>query len=391
MYPLNIILVGGTDPLLSQVRQELAKASIPVQSAVGSTSAAIEQLLDTQAQRRLFLVHVQSAADLPELKRLSGSFVGMPILALVESAADFGLLIRANRAGATQVVGLPLDGADFQAALDCLAVQFGYADSQGQIIAVAPVTGDCGGTPLAFNLAHAIASRPGFRCLFVEFSPLKELRPVAADGEPISPLAELLRAPQEWDLYRVQSAVIPGPDDLDVLPGPDKGFANGTVSADNLAAVLQYGQWLADVVVLEVRCTYDEFFYRATESASAVVLVGDQKLSDLRNLKLAVESLAGLPERAWPQVVVNRYDGRLRGLTRPDLQQFLQVPQVHTIAHDPHLALARQVWRRAAPRSPALADVEALANTLLGGRAEALEAGDGPTFLGRLGQMFRVT
>ena len=118
----------------------------------------------------MFIVYVDSDEELAQLRRLSGTFVGRPIIALVNPDRDGSMILKAMRAGALQVVPLPLRREDFGAAMDCIAVQFGLARGRAKTIAVAGTTGGCGTTTIALNLAYELAYLKQVNCILMELS-----------------------------------------------------------------------------------------------------------------------------------------------------------------------------------------------------------------------------
>src|SRR6185295_14814643 len=119
---------------------------------------------------RLFIMHVPDSYSLPKLRQLVGSFAGQPVLALVDAMMDPAVLLGAMRSGAAQVVPLPIQPEDFRAAMECIAQQFGHTAATNQSIAVSGVTGGCGATAIAVNLAHEIAAQHGQHVILSELS-----------------------------------------------------------------------------------------------------------------------------------------------------------------------------------------------------------------------------
>ena len=74
------------------------------------------------------------------------------------------------RAGASEILSLPIQAEEFKAALDRIAVQFVYSVKDTKVIAVAGVTGGSGATTVALNLAYEIADRHGLRCILADLS-----------------------------------------------------------------------------------------------------------------------------------------------------------------------------------------------------------------------------
>src|SRR5262249_46835988 len=87
----------ATANLASRLRFELDELGVRSEAEFADPASAIEALLATVQEPRVFLVQVKSPLDLPELKRLSDLFTGQPIVALVDAAANPSLFLGANR------------------------------------------------------------------------------------------------------------------------------------------------------------------------------------------------------------------------------------------------------------------------------------------------------
>ena len=136
MYPLNALLIGCTDPALGDLRRELGNLSVAVEGEYLDVRTCLAHVLANPAEMRLFIFHPNSAAEIVQLERLNESLVGQPILALVDPANDPSMMVRAMRAGAAQVVRLPLQADDFRAAMNRIAMQFGHPLNQSRVITV---------------------------------------------------------------------------------------------------------------------------------------------------------------------------------------------------------------------------------------------------------------
>ena len=146
MFPLPVVLAGSCEKTLPNVRRELANLSATIEAEFNQVADLLVRRAEFRAKPTLFVLHVQGPKDLASLKRLAGAFVGRPIVALVDDGKEPGRpLIAAMRCRRLcQVVPLPLAPADFKAALDCVAVQFGHAAEAAQVLAVSGCTGGCG-------------------------------------------------------------------------------------------------------------------------------------------------------------------------------------------------------------------------------------------------------
>src|SRR5262245_15313274 len=213
MFPLNVILVGCGGELLPLLRLELSVHGARIEQEFLGVESVIAALRSppqaddrrgpangrakpdpaaSELPRKLFGVRLQSASALPHLKRLSASFPGFPILALLNAPGDPNAAIGAMRMGASQVVLLPLQSEDFKAALDCIAVQCGQTVAN-QVIAVAGVTGGCGATTIAINLAYEFAHLHQRRTVLAELSLQMGKLPLYLNVDPRYTTHEILR------------------------------------------------------------------------------------------------------------------------------------------------------------------------------------------------------
>ncbi|HKI20761.1 MAG TPA: hypothetical protein VKA15_22915, partial [Isosphaeraceae bacterium] len=159
MYPLPLVLVGIDDKLLSDVLLGMASSMAEVECEFASVGAAIEGLRHSKTEPRLLLVRMGSECDPATIRRLSGSLIGWPILALISNDHAAESFLQVNRAGATQVVPLPLDRDDFHCALNIIGSQFARGQLDRHVFAVTGATGGSGATTIAINLASEIADQ----------------------------------------------------------------------------------------------------------------------------------------------------------------------------------------------------------------------------------------
>src|SRR6266851_6170751 len=114
MYPLKIMTVNCGEQLLSQLRQELDTYKACIEIEFPTVNHAVEKWSWQENDPHLVLFHFRGLSDVHELQCLRRAF-SWPVVGLVDTGRDqlATLLILANRAGATQVVPVPLDSEDF--------------------------------------------------------------------------------------------------------------------------------------------------------------------------------------------------------------------------------------------------------------------------------------
>src|ERR1700674_1520153 len=136
MYPFRAVIVGGSEAERTTIRREVTNLSMAVEYEFDDIDKAISQrpvLADTKC---CFLVKVNSSANMDQLARLNQFFMGKPIVALLNGDSDLSAVLNIQRAGAAQVLLLPLRPEEVRAALDTVARQFGCPTTSAKVIAV---------------------------------------------------------------------------------------------------------------------------------------------------------------------------------------------------------------------------------------------------------------
>src|SRR5216683_1683433 len=154
MRVLNVVLIGCSESIAPHVRRELLNRGATVEAEFPDARHATEGLRLSQGSSPILVVHLRSSEGPDQVSQLSGRFVGQPILALLDAGTDPSAIFCAMRAGAAQVVPLPLQAEDFGAALDSIALHFASHAGEATVLAVSGATGGCGTTTMAINLAY---------------------------------------------------------------------------------------------------------------------------------------------------------------------------------------------------------------------------------------------
>lgn len=384
MFPLNATLIGCDADLLQLLRLELSVHSARIEAEYSSMEDAIAGLRDGgntaaeggrvirkpetsagQQMRRLFIVQIESLQDLPAINRLSSFFAGNPILVLLPGSDDPSVPIQAMRMGASQVVSLPLRADDFRQALDCIANQFGKPLAN-LVVGVAGVTGGCGATTMAINIAFEISqAHPNLRVVLAELSLQVGKLPLYLNVEPRLTTHDLLKDIHRIDLSSLQQALTPVVDGFSILAGPYHAVTPISSSSADVRLLIDCLRQLADVIVLDVPCTYDSVYFDTLNLADQVVLVGEQKVPSIRSMQMVQGTLNGKPHLS----LVNRYEPNLPGFDVDRLKQMLRVDEVMTVASD-YASVSSAInqglpLRLKEPRSRVLADVTRLALKLV--------------------------
>src|SRR5262245_20017728 len=382
MYPLNVTLVGCQDRVQRNVLSMLINQQANLDGQFADVDTAISALRDDARGPRLFIVSIPDSYSLPKLRQLVGVFIGQPVLALVDAMMDPAVLLGAMRSGAAQVVPMPIQPEDFRAAMECIAQQFGQGTTQNQVIAVSGVTGGCGATAIAVNLAYEIASQHGQNVILSELS--LQIGKLAAylDVNPEHTTFDLLNDGERLDPQMVQRALTHISDRLYVLVGEYRAITPIQTSAASVIRLIDYCRTLCNVAVFDVPCTYDDMYFETLAIADQVVLVGEQKIPSIRTLKLVCEALSRIDGVRKLHIVVNRYDPRVPGFNSDLLKGLLEIDDLETVCNDYAAVMASinhvRPLRLEAPRSPALADISRVVSALLGVGESSAPRGPAP-------------
>ena len=324
------------------------------------------------AAAHLFVVQLAPGQDLARLANLTTRFPGQPLLALLPAGTDIPLVLATQRAGAAQVVTLPLREADFLQALDCLLLQFAPPPVEAHVLAVCGVSGGAGATTLALNLACEIAhagAKVRRNVLLVELARGMGTLATYLDITPNLTTHELVRDSNHLSPAGVRRAITTVSPRLDVLVGPYEEITPGPVSSRNVFQLIELCRKLASVVILDVPCTLDDLQFETLTLADQVALVGVQSVSSIRTLEMVRDTLEreqGIQDQI---LVLNRYEPTVPGFSAERIAQLLGVPVVFTVANDPSVMAAQNHAKPllvAAPHSPVIGDIRRLAARLAG-------------------------
>lgn len=382
-FPLPVILVGEQPAL----RWEFSDQHVVVEHEYRTLKDVLNDSASLKDSTHLIMSQVNGPDYFRELKRLGAALVGQPQLVFLPAGKDADAILTAMRAGASQVVPLPLDVADFRAALERIAVQFGGGVANSRRIAVSGVTGGAGATTLASNLAFELAHMHSRRVILAEMNPQIGMLETYLEVSPRYTLADLVTTTSGLDRKLVAAALTPFSDTLSVLVGPKRPIASVPELYAKLQEIVTHLQELADIVVLDVPCTFDDSYFDMLAESDHVILVAEQRIPSVRNVQLVLSSLPP-SRRSKCHVVLNRYDPKLTMFTCRDLEKLLDTHGILTMSNDPAgltAALHRgQPLRLGAPNSPVLSDVERLVRVVFDAPTAAPGKANRKTMVGRL-------
>lgn len=369
MYPLKALLVGCTEAVLPNLRRELSTLAVEIEGEYLNAGSGLAHILAVPEKKRLVIIETSSINDAVQLGQMNEAAIGQPILALVDPGNDPSLMVRAMRAGAAQVVRLPLQSEDFGSAMRRIAIQFGHSASQSRTMTVLGASEGCGVTTIALNLASEIGRLRNVPCLLgesaVAFGRLANYLSI----QPQLTIVELLDDMESLDTERVRRALTKIEENLQVLVGSYREITPVELTLDKWLKLLAHVKQLADLIVIDGRYAYDELDFDLAAQSQQLVLVAKPTVPSLYNLKMLLEQFAQRGCLAQQFVVINQFVSDGEEFSARQLPDILGVPQVFTVTADAEAIRTAEncgkTLRKAVHRSPALSDITRLARAVL--------------------------
>jgi Flp pilus assembly CpaE family ATPase len=213
--------------------------------------------------------------------------------------------------------------------------------------------------------------------------------------EPKYTLADLLTYQLELDMHMVEKALTRFSDSLFVLADPERPVSQTPDLPMKLASVIDSLRTLADFVVLDAPCTFDDSYFDILNVSNKVILVAEQRIPAIRNAQVVLEALGCNRNPANHHLVLNRYDAGLTGFTSSDIAKLLHLPRVMTLTNDPMRVTAAlnqgQPLRLAVPKTPLLSDIQNFMRTVLDPALIPSTKADNRKLFGRLRHAIGLT
>lgn len=239
------------------------------------------------------------------LERLRGK-VTLPSIVMADRPGA-ALLRSALRAGVADVVSTAGSAEDVTEALERAWNEAGGPTVQGgrdgRIVAVFSAKGGVGCTTLAVNLA-ALAVGRGPTLVVDADLPFGDVS-VVLGVEPRNGLADMVGA--DLDADRLNSALATHSSGLRVLPGPPDPAQAEVITAASISLALEVAKSVADLVIVDTSCAFDDVTLAILEMADDILLVSTPDLASVKNAKIAQSTfrMLGIGD-AHVHVVLNR-------------------------------------------------------------------------------------
>lgn len=340
------VIVGGQPKVLvsqSAVVDYVTKAKTP-------TSVVITE--DVGLDAALALATQLSSSALPNA------------VVLIRQRLDVAMLSAAMRAQVSEVV----EANDAQALVEALAragknlkrsplSTESPAKQVGKVVLVFSPKGGCGKTTVATNLAFALSSSTEHRVALVDLDLQFGDVAVALQLDPVKTIADAFRLKGGLDTNQVRSLLVDTDrENLKVLLAPVDPSDIERITTELVEQVLENLKQEFDFVVVDTAPALNESVLKAIDLASEIVLLTNLDVASVKNLKVAIDTMAKLGvDLAKTKVVVNRSTAKT-GFDVAVVESMLNAKVATSIAASDDVArsLNRGVPVVAAkPRSPA--------------------------------------
>lgn len=295
-----------------------------------------------------------SPASMKRFEKLAASTKSPLIAAAYEPPLA---LVRALvRAGAHDVVPLPLDIADLETSLLPIRDRMARSSANdhaanGKLVCVIKSVGGIGATSLLTQLAIRAAENEGRFNRHVCLLDLDLQFGNAAFQLGLRPpltFSDLLEAGDRLDSQLLRATTTPHDSGLKIIAAPSSLMPLDAVTSEQLIEIVDLAKREFDTVFVDLPASWTNWSLSLLAQADLVLLVTELSVSGLHRARrqldlLREQDLASVDLR----VVVNRFEkGLLRSIRPADVQQALGRDIAYTITNDPtvmHTAIERGV------------------------------------------------
>lgn len=294
---LKTVLAALIEPELEIVEAEASSAANLAENATAPPDATLVMI---NGNEELALTFLQSqAARAPR-----------PHLLAVLTARSAGLMKRALRAGADEILFLPLDPGEATRALLKLSEARWRTERRegGVIVSMMSMVGGVGVTSLAANLGLALRSL-NQRVALLDLDLQTGGLAVFLNLEPEVTIMPLVRLDRKLDSMQLESALTKHSSGVYLLSAPKRIEEGEVVSDITVGAVLDLMRQLFDYVIVDCGDHVDENSVAAWERSEHLFYVINQSIAAARCAWRFVDLFERLGlTRLEPRFVLNRYN-----------------------------------------------------------------------------------
>ncbi len=256
---------------------------------------------------------------------------------VVTDNLDPDTLIRAMRAGASEVLRRPLDRATLSRAVErvsALSARRSGTTSGRGVVTVFSSKGGAGVSTIAANLALCLQRLNKREIVLADFDDQSGDAAFMLGLEPARSMADVLTAPR-IDSASVSDAITRHESGLGVLAQPEQ-LDQATASADQAGTIVETLSSMFETVVVDAPHAFDDRTVEIFDRSTVLLLVVEPSLPSVRAARRSLEILNRLNFLASPdrvRLVVNRRSDA-SSITMQQLEDTLRLKPFGTITND---------------------------------------------------------
>jgi pilus assembly protein CpaE len=337
---MKITAISSNDKQLFEIARILRERSLADQ--VDVLPGLIDKLPRFDGGAPDLLLVAQPLLNGDDLERLETVSVQHPdmaiILACQQQTPDF--LLQAMRAGVREVMPMPIEGPQLQAAVRRLDEKRNFSTrSLGKVLAFISCKGGSGATFLASNLGYALAAAEGKKVALFDLNlQFGDASLFVSDQRPAASVASVAQQIHRLDQSLLISSMVQVTPNFHVLAAPDDPTQANDVHPEHIDALLRLARQHYDFVVLDIGRSLDAVSVRALDQADMIFPILQATLPYIRDGKRLLQVFRSLDYRKDKiHLIVNRHsnngDIRLRDCEQAyGMEMFRTIPNHYEAA-----------------------------------------------------------
>jgi pilus assembly protein CpaE len=363
---LRIELVGHPSEFRDAVKQALARVSEPRLTVIDSEQPAGSSVsMNAPVDVTMVLFNGDEDKSLAYLQHHSSQVPRPALFGLLKERSP-GLMKRVIRAGADELLFLPLDQGDLTRALLKVSenrTRTGRHDG-GSVISLVSIVGGVGVSSIAANLALALRYKLDKRVALLDLDLQTGALAVLLNLEPEFTIMPLCRLEKKLDSIQLEAALTKHSSGAYLLAAPRRIEEGELVSDSTVGAVIDFMRDMFDFVIVDCGHHFDEKSVAVCERSNSLIYVLNQTVTSVRSAWRFIDLFERLNLAVEPHFALNRFQ-LTHIITQKQLENTLGRSMYLTLPRDDKsLELAelsgKDLWH-AAPASVLVRSFDALA------------------------------
>lgn len=368
MYPLSAVLVNCAETRPIDISTLLVENGLTIAEEFPSWEELSKKWQTPPADRHIIVNRIQGLGQVAGMEKVSDSFPGWPIVALVDGNPDSEGLYRVSRAGACQLLPFPVDPSDLEQALARVVAQLGLQSAPARVIGVSGAAPGSGATVLAVNLAAEISQTFHISCILTELefgvgrlAGYLNITPLNSTRDLLAPTAVPSTATLLSSLSSIRT-------NLRILSGPCRTVDPFQPPPGRVTQLITLLRRATPITIVDLPGTFDQTFFEALAAIDRLILVGRQDVPTIQAMRMVREGILGrsLPD---PWLVLSSFNPEQELFSPGKVAEILRSKPPKTIAIDPKVVRESldegKPLVEFAPDCPSRQDICQLANSLL--------------------------